>query len=319
MNQFDIEEYVGEHVRISKAYDGDNGRELLCECPFCGGSSRHREPLGVNADTGQWVCYRCRMGGGIVDLVASVEGISRPKAYAFVLHRTRVKLPRAVSDVIRAPEPEPEPPKPLTLPDEFLPIYDRQTGQVNMPVYLRQRGVKLRTALAYGLGYCLAGRYAGRLVLPVRMFGKLHSYQARAMGPFGPPYIFPRGSGAGSIFGLDQAVGSRDVIVVEGPMDVLTLAQRGYNAVSTVGKNLSRAQALAIKHGGFRRATIVYDGDALNWAAYAAARLSELLDEVQVADLPPEHDPDSAPADVLKAALLSACCAKLARRGRKRY
>jgi len=158
--------------------------------------------------------------------------------------------------------------------------------------------------MVYRLGFCLSGRYAGRLILPAHQFGALAFFQGRAMGDSFPKYLSPSGRRAsGVVFGLDEAIGVSEVLVVEGPLDVLTLAQRGYNAVSLLGKELSIAQAGILRRAGFDRAVLLMDGDAIPWGARGAERLLRAGFEVVLAKLPLEHDPDSAPADVLQRAV----------------
>jgi len=264
--RFPVEGWLDDTIGIADTAKSEDGHpELVTECPHCGRTRK----LWVNKRTGKWICYSCREGGALPSLIAVVEGMSHRDAIRFVAAAVKKSLRRSVKQSAEAvtrwkPEPDQE-----------------------------------------GLGFCTAGRYGGRLILPAHQFGDLVFYQGRAMAaPIKPKYLSPPVAGAsGTLYGLDEAVGVSEVLVVEGPLDVVSMAQRGFHAVSLLGKELTGRQAVKLKRAGFVRAIVMLDGDAITWGARAAATLRMIGIEALLAKLPREHDPDSAPADVVRDAV----------------
>jgi DNA primase len=307
--RFDVEDWLDNTIGITdRATSQDGHPELICECPQCGGANK----LWANATTGKWICYSCRESGGLPGLIAVVEGITYREAKQHIADSTRTAVSRSVKEIrsrlenldVRA---TPSKPPPLELPDHFVPVFDRKAWCWNTPTYLKRRGIKPKTAMVYRLGYCTGGRYGGRLILPAHEFGRLSYFQGRTMGADRIKYLSPAVAGAGStLYGLDEAIGSPKVVVVEGPLDVLSLHQRGYIAIALFGKQMSSTQKMKIKRCGFRDVTILLDGDAIKWGARAAESLARIGIRATLAKLPPEHDPDSAPADVVHTAIRGA-------------
>lgn len=317
--RFDVQGYVDDRLGVRLRSSGENGEELVCDCPWCGGSQK----LYVNLRSGLWVCYRCGEAGGITRLVSVVDGVSMREAKEYVATGGGHATASTVDDLRAKASPAvtaPAGPAPTGLPEEFVPCWDRATRTWSLPWYVtHKRGIKARTAAAYGLGYCLEGRYRGRLILPAHVYGEVATYQGRAMEPDQEPrYLGPKGSGKGAtVYGLDEAVGTDHVVVVEGPTDVLGMAQKGYAAVALMGKAESPAQAVLLRRAGFSRATILLDSDAPGEDTLrVAALLGEILD-ARVARLPPppaglkKYDPDNAPVEVVDAALQAARPPKL--------
>jgi len=62
------------HVRHLKA----NRRYLIGPCPVCGGTDR----FSINRQKNLWNCRGCQKGGGVIDLVQHLQGLSFPAAIA---------------------------------------------------------------------------------------------------------------------------------------------------------------------------------------------------------------------------------------------
>jgi DNA primase len=150
-------------------------------------------------------------------------------------------------------------------------------------------------------------RFRDRIMFPIlSVKGNVIGFGGRVLGEGEPKYlnspetpVFEKGR---EVYGLVQARGAirngGGVIVVEGYMDVVALAQRGVeNAVAMLGTATTSMHIQSL----FRQADRVYfcfDGDRAGRAAAWRALencLPELLDTKQVSFvfLPEEHDPDS--------------------------
>jgi len=322
---FDVEGYVDREIGVVSRSTGKHGAELICVCPFCG-----RPKLYVNVESGLWVCYRCApKGGTVIDLVAKTQGIPRSQAREIVAdpksapgesleriaeraaasldeearHERRIDAPRVSLDV--------------GLPDEFVPIFDAASGTWRIPDYCRERGIRGRTARAYGLGYCTGGRYGGRLIFPAHVFGETVTFQGRIMRPLAddehvPKYLGPSVEKSVAVYGLDEAIGVRRVALVEGPIDVVKLYQFGVPAVALMGKSASMGQATTLSRAGFRSIDLLLDADDPGIEARAdAVAVLGLTFDVRLAFLPYGVDPGSATRDQVEDALALARAPKL--------
>lgn len=150
-------------------------------------------------------------------------------------------------------------------------------------------------------------RFRGRLMFPIRSGkGQIIGFGGRALGDGKPKYLnspetslFHKGHELYGLFEARQAAHEqRQVLVVEGYMDVIMLAQHGLaNTVATLGTactpdHLRKLVRLAD--------TIVFgfDGDAAGRRAAAKALQVALpfatdTRAIRFLFLPPEHDPDS--------------------------
>lgn len=309
---FDFQGYLDDRIGVQQTADGGSGRELVADCPFCSGSSK----LWVNSSTGLWICYKCGENGDPVRLVAQIDGTSRGAALQWI----RLEISDAPSSSLQvlldrrddlndrlaplqADRPDAIAANQVELPDGYVPVWDPADRQWHVPAYLRQRGIRLRTAAAYGIGYCLTGRYANRLIMPVTMDGRLMTFQARTMLPdVLPKYDSPPVDKAGSLYGYDQAAMASTVVLVEGPTDVIGVVQAGFPAIGLTGKMCSSAQYQAIKRARFDRVIVMLDPDAEGYDGRLALDLAPAV-ETLIARLPDGFDPGSAPREMLADAI----------------
>ena len=302
MSRFDVAEYIDERSNVGLKSDGSSGTELVIDCPICEASRK----LYVNERSGLWICYRCGEKGNATKLVSLIEGISFREARRFVL-RGSMDRPSKSVDEIRNLDRSPSGSSArsgVQLPAEFIPIFDRSSNTWRVPTYLKERGISTTVAATFGLGFCKAGRYAGRLILPAHVFGVVRTFQGRAMGDFVPKYLGPSGDKKGSaLFGVDEAFGEEEVLIVEGPLDVISLAVKGFAAIGLMGKVATPAQATLLRRAGIKRAVVMLDADARRDAGKVATLLEEVLDEVKIATLPEGMDPDDADPEIITGAL----------------
>jgi DNA primase len=249
---FDIAAYLEDKLAKFKL---SAGSELTGVCPVedCG----RYGGFYVNSETGAWLCNKCGgRGRGIASLVEIIEGLAYHEAVAFVFRRSvelrrretlatlreRLQALRPHSSTEEVPE--------ITyvddpLPGEFRPCYRAVKGKPawQLPPYLKERRIKSATIKAWGMGYCRAGRYAGRLIIPVECpNGK--SFTARDMfGDQIPKYMNPTGTDFRRLLiGWNLARLTGDVVLCEGPLDAVMLYQHGISALSLGGKELHDEQ-----------------------------------------------------------------------------
>ncbi len=149
-------------------------------------------------------------------------------------------------------------------------------------------------------------RFRGRLMFPIRdPRGRVIGFGGRILGEGQPKYLnspdtplFDKGR---TLYNLDRAGPvarkSGRLIVVEGYMDVIGLAQAGFaDAVAPLGTALTEAQ-LALMWRLVPEPVLCFDGDAAGQRAglRAALRALPLLEpgkSLRFATLPPGQDPD---------------------------
>ncbi len=150
-------------------------------------------------------------------------------------------------------------------------------------------------------------RFRGRIMFPIRnQKGELIGFGGRVIGKGEPKYlnspetpVFNKGSELYGLWEGRQAISrAREVIVVEGYMDVVGLAQLGIeNAVATLG-TATTPEHLRKLVRFTDRIVFSFDGDSAGrraaWRALQAA-LPMLRDDLSIRFLflPSEHDPDS--------------------------
>jgi len=241
------------------------GTELRGRCPLpTHSSSRSRDSFAVNIARNVWSCrsVSCmqarggRPGGNVLDLVAIMERCSIREA-ALRLQQWSGAAPE------RFIVPQEERPDPVA--SENPPLHFALQCVDATHRYLTSRGVSLRTARTFGLGfYTGKGLLRGRIVIPIHNeAGELVAYAGRAVDDQEPKYRFPAGFRKSLVlFNLHRAIAThaRTVIVVEGFFDTIAVHQAGYPVVGLMGSTLSRHQAdLLASH--FDRVLLMLDGD----------------------------------------------------------
>ncbi|HEY1371454.1 MAG TPA: DNA primase, partial [Candidatus Binatia bacterium] len=186
--------------------------------------------------------------------------------------------------------------------------YAPQSGP-GLAGYFKKQGVSLKDAVRIGLvsdrgGERYGEKFFGRVMFPIAdAGGKIVGFGGRVLGQGMPKYLnsseTPLFRKHATVYGLFQAkesIREKDrVIVVEGYLDVVALAQFGIgDAVATLGTALTPDHVRML--GRYTKNIIaLFDGDGAG--RKAAARSFEIFVEAGLmgrgAFLPKEHDPDS--------------------------
>lgn len=206
-------------------------------------------------------------------------------------------------------------------------------GAQTAQAYVKKRGLSAETVKIYGLGYApdgwdtltkhlLAGgytkeeliavglssftktgklidRFRDRLMFPIiDVRGNIIGFGGRILGEGDVKYlnspetpVFNKGQ---NLFSLQLAKRSKELVLVEGYMDVISLYQAGVlNAVASLGTALTREQARLISKYA-EKVTICYDTDGAGVkAAMRAIEVFEGVDvRLRILSLPEGKDPD---------------------------
>lgn len=240
----EVTEWVAERVRGGRV----TSRGFVnIQCLFCP-SDKRRPTLGVSRVTGAYYCFRCHTKGR-VDVSVVFGGVPVPvQAASEPIHEDKV----------------------FERPDGYVPLMDYSRNPSEFlpdPIeFLRGRHIDVGVAEALGVGVCVSGQYAGRLVLPsiraqgAPWFGYSTRMMFRHADPDIPKYLYPPEMDRGSLFFNHDALFEsthEPVLVVEGGLDALA---HWPNGLAMYG-GLSNAQYDALLTSQ-RPVVFVFDGDA---------------------------------------------------------
>lgn len=321
---------AGRSERLAKWLEGElgpgrlshgrSGDQLQFKCPFCG-----RPKLQINVGGGRhhglWDCKRCGQKGNSNLLVQVVRGLSWAKAQEVLrreIYRPHCRSVREIleetkclgtSVVVDEEDDEDDEDPSLELPEGFIPVWDGRRW--SEPRYLRDRGVPSRISAEYKLGYCLRGRYANRIIVPAYEDGRLVFFQGRTWTDRLPRYDSPPIARDQVLLGLDQARGAEQLLVVEGPFDVLGCARAGKKSVALLGKQATGGQLAKLARFGAKQIVVLLDPEAAKEANSIARSLSIVCPQVSLGRLPTGVDPGSATPEQIAQAIADAIRPKM--------
>ena len=308
----DIVDVVGSYVRLTKR----SGSNLFGLCPF---HSEKTPSFSVSPDKQIYHCFGCGKGGGVINFIMEIEGLTFPEAVEFLAKRVGMAMPEQ-EDNREAKKRR----RMLELNrDAAKFFYSCLSGPGGGPAldYMAKREITPATAKRFGLGYApdtwdslikamkelgyseyelfdaglvrrgkSGGHYdafRSRLMFPViDVRGDVIGFSGRILGDGEPKYmnspetlVFNKSR---NLFGLNLAKKSKSghIILAEGNIDVVMMHQAGFDsAVASLGTSLTPEQARLISHYT-REVIIAYDSDGAG--KKAAQRAIGLLDKLDV-------------------------------------
>ncbi len=294
LERFDFELYLAEYFPTARR----SGRERIIDCIYCGKPGK----LYVNVAKRKFFCFRCGAGRGatLFHFIQDHLGIDAKEALRLIQdgtwwgHTTRTYEEYAQAPVRHDPQAS-------ALPDEyesFFPL-DRIKESVfaeRALAYLRRRGVTDADLLLYQLGFCVDGKYQGRIIVPVLQDGEPVYFVARLFFGFGKRYLNPsndevRVSPKELLFNWDLAKAAPVVRITEGVFDAMAL---GEGAVALLGKQLHDGQRRLLELGVFHALEVWLDPDAEKDARHLGFQLRDFGAPVSVYVLPAGLDPNTA-------------------------
>lgn len=318
----DLEESFDAKAFLEDRSPEKSGADWAIDCPECGQQGK-RLKLHVAVEQkisggrvrnpGTWICFFCEEDnhGSAIDLVMKLEDCSFFKAID-VLRKFSKYADRIVDVekyIQKLLEEEPaqglksETPPSCALPKDFIKAGNR-TRQMEFPKYFTERGIDIRMAKLHGLGFCVRGKYANRLIVPVTRKGKLAAFQGRFMRKSPPEgvkkYLNDFGSGktSASLFGADLAKKRKasTCVLVEDNFSAMfvTKLKEDMVGVSLRGTNFSsgdQGHLSILAETGAEEIVVCLDNDASAKAEKIASVLSPLF-KVRMLSLPDARDPD---------------------------
>lgn len=286
------------------------GEHLVATCPFHEDTKPSWRICLSGDRAGLHHCFSCGEGGNLVHLVQQVRGYATRAAARSWLdeHGGQVdardlEVPMAGIRIVSESKRRAFRMAPGVTEGE--PFDEWPTA---MRRYVESRGITSGQVARWGIGYALAGRLKGRIVIPIRDgAGKLRSYVARlAFEEQGATrFLYPREEEGGdneATFGEERWGDARVLVVTEGAIKSLAVERAFPEAAhAALGGSELRAMA-AIRFARFPRVIALTDSDAAG--EKARAQLTGALArhvELRHARLPEGKDADKVSVQELRA------------------
>lgn len=249
-----------------RAHRGTGG-EWTILCPW---HQEHSPSCCVNVDKKVFICHGCGEKGRLTKLIARLQNITWNEAA------------RIADEAVHFYSKEIESGK-IQLPKEFSRLpRGGHFGQIAMS-YLAGRRITQEQVVRHGIGFCITGKYAFRIIVPIRLNGALVSFVARDFtGKAERKVRYPIGARAAeAIFNYDAALAhAKTVVITEGWADALAVERviqrdgvlNSWTATAIGGKELTIEKRELFRQ--FKNFLIVLDRDA----AREAALMREQLD-----------------------------------------
>lgn len=152
----------------------------------------------------------------------------------------------------------------LNLPESFIPLYEvnKKSPDYNNAIkYLKSRNIGIDDIIRYNIGYCDAGKYAGRIIIPnYDINNNLNFFVARGLYEQDLSYTNPRVSK--DVIGFENQIDWQSpVILCEGAFDAITIKN---NAIPLYGKAVQAKLRTKILNSNLKDIYVSLDDDAID-------------------------------------------------------
>jgi len=257
--------FVTAGANVSRGY-------IAVACPFCGPADPSQH-MALRLGTRFWRCWRnpAHKGGDPVKLLAALLRCSYATAAELVGEDAPPPddLLGTVTALLRPPERE----RVAALaPPQWRPLDDQPSARWFV-AYLQRRGfspvIIWSLTARYGLRYCTAGQFAGRLIFPVEEDGQLRGWTGRSIYARERVRYLSHGPLHRYLLWQDQLGASEadTLVLCEGPFDALKIAVLGQGRIAatccfTAAPSAGQISRLASLAGRFRHRVLLLDRDA---------------------------------------------------------
>lgn len=287
-----IEDVVGQYVSLKRS-----GANLFGLCPFHGEKTAS---FSVNPEKGIFYCFGCHKGGGAVNFMMEIEGLSYPDAVRALAKRAGMEVPEDEKYQSRYRQQE----RLWALNKEAARFFHAQlfapAGAEGL-AYAQKRGMPKGILTKFGIGFApnswdaligamkqkgyteqelrdanlvsdknghIYDRFRNRLMFPIiDVRGNVIGFGGRVMDNSTPKYlnstdtlVFNKRK---NLFAMNFAKKTKMgyIILAEGYMDAIALHQYGFDcAVASLGTSLTEDQATLLSKYT-DQIVLIYDGD----------------------------------------------------------
>jgi DNA primase len=223
-----ISDILGEYTRSNK--------EFLFYCPFC---KHHKKKLSINLEKDKWKCWICNSSGKTISYLVKKFGDSQSRqSWSKFDSLIDISDFEETLDFIFEHGEEKQETK-IDLPKEYVSLNNKNPSLSGMVAkhYLRHRDIMEKHILKYSIGYCAAGEYAGRIVIPsFDENGDINYFISRTYEKHFIKYKNPPLNKSKIIFNELFLDFTEPITVVEGVFDAIIA---GDNSVPLLGSSLS--------------------------------------------------------------------------------
>ncbi len=309
--KIDIVDFLSQYLTIKK-----RGKNYVALCPF---HPDKNPSLNISREKGLFHCFGCGVGGTVYHFVMKIENVNFERAVEIVANWAKVEIPTFEytkrNDWI------------YKFHEEIAEYFkENLLKNENLLNYLKNRGINIDGIEKFKLGYAPLDindflkekkldeeklketgifpykNFSKRLIFPIRnVSGKIVGFSGRSLGGEEPKYvnsqerIFKKGENLYGLYeGKDEILKTKEVILVEGYMDVIILNLNGIkNVVSSMGTSFTEEQGKILKRFA-ERLYISFDPDAGGIeGTKRALEIGERYNfEVRVVIIPENLDPD---------------------------
>lgn len=321
----DIERTVSSYVAIKR-----RGRNLVGLCPF---HSERTPSFTVYPDTASYYCFGCGNGGDVITFIREIENLEYLEAVEFLAKQNGMTMPTSFNDdasMLKTKVLEINRTSARFFHDQLISNVGKEgltylnnrglsmrtirkfglgfapESWDSLKNHLLSKGFTLNEVISasmitQGRNNSTYDLFRNRIMFPIiDLRGNIIGFGGRLMGDKGPKYInspdtivFKKSR---NLYALNfaKATGSDTLILGEGYMDVIAMAQAGFeNSVATLGTALTQEQARLIAQYA-NNVVIAYDSDAAGQSATKRAinLFSSTNVSVSVLQLDKAKDPD---------------------------
>jgi len=295
ISKSDIVDVVGSYVNLNKR----SGSNQFGLCPF---HSERTPSFSVNQEKQIFHCFGCGKGGGVINFIMEVEGLSFQDAVQFLAKRAGMQLPDdGTPDEVRNKRA-----RILSLNKDaakyYYSILSSPEGR-NAVSYMQTRKIDHQTAVRFGLGAAPDGwdyllramkakgyseqelfeaglikrgknngfydTFRNRLMFPViDVRGSVLGFSGRILGDGEPKYLnspdTPVFNKSKNLFGINLAKKNKDgpFILCEGNVDVVSLHQAGFSGAVASLGTSLTPDQARLLSRYTDKIILAYDGDA---------------------------------------------------------
>ena len=308
----DIVDVVSSYVQLQR-----KGNNLFGLCPF------HNEKTGsfsVSPDKQIYYCFGCKKGGGVINFIMDIEGLTFPEAVRFLAKRVNLEVPEEEGDREAGRRRQ----RLLDLNRDAARFYyqllQQPEGQA-VRDYLSRRQIRRATAVNFGMGAApdtwdtlltamikkgytkaellsaglavqnknggLYDKFRNRLMLPVvDTRGDVVAFGSRVLDKSEPKYMnspeTPVYAKRRVLYGLNLAKKTKrpNIILCEGNLDVVTLHQAGFDNAVASMGTALTVEQTRLLSRFTKELVLCYDND--NAGKIATDRALEILKDSEL-------------------------------------